>query len=151
VVSKNNLSCLKGISNESVCDTCQKAKSQQLPFPKSFSVSKAPLELIFSDVWGLAPISVGRYKYYVSFIDDYNKFTWVYLLKKNLMCFTNFMNFRSLLNNNTLQRSLPSTLTGGRVSKAYSLLPAHGHHTPHFLSSHSQAKWVCGKKALSHC
>jgi hypothetical protein len=40
---------------------------------------------------------------------------------------------------------------GGRVSKAYSLLPAHGHHTPHFLSSHSQAKWVCGKKALSHC
>jgi hypothetical protein len=30
---------------------------------------------VFSDVWGPAPVSAGRYKYYVSFIDDYNKFT----------------------------------------------------------------------------
>jgi hypothetical protein len=34
----------------SVCDGCQKAKSHQLPYPKSTSVSSAPLELVFSDV-----------------------------------------------------------------------------------------------------
>jgi hypothetical protein len=30
-----------------VCDACQQAKSRQLPFSKSISVSKAPLELVF--------------------------------------------------------------------------------------------------------
>jgi hypothetical protein len=44
-------------------------------------VSSHPLELIFLDVWGLTPESVGCYKYHVSFVDDYSKFTWIYLLK----------------------------------------------------------------------
>jgi histone deacetylase 1/2 len=69
-------------NKESVCDACQMAKSHQLPYPKSTSVSSSPLELVFSDVWGPASESFGRYKYYVSFIDDYSKFTWVYLLEK---------------------------------------------------------------------
>jgi hypothetical protein len=47
---------------------------------KSTSVS-SPLELIFSDVWGAAPEPVGCYKNYVSFVDDYSKFTWIYLIK----------------------------------------------------------------------
>jgi hypothetical protein len=74
VLSGNNLSCSKEKLDAWVCDVCQRAKSHQLPFPKSVSMSKVPLELVFSDVWGLAPISVGRFKYYVSFIDEYNKF-----------------------------------------------------------------------------
>jgi hypothetical protein len=40
-----------------------------------------PLELIHSDVWGLAHTSSEGYKYYVSFIDDYSRFCWIYLLK----------------------------------------------------------------------
>jgi histone deacetylase 1/2 len=67
-------------NKESVCDTCQMAKSHQLPYPKSTSVSTSPLELVFSDVWGPASESFGRFKYYASFIDDYSKFTWIYLL-----------------------------------------------------------------------
>jgi hypothetical protein len=46
---------LPSVSNKNVthvCDACQQGKSHQLLFPKSVSVSKAPLELIFSDVWG---------------------------------------------------------------------------------------------------
>jgi hypothetical protein len=49
-----------------------------LLYPKSFSVSKVPLKLIFSDAWGAAPESVGRKKYYVSFIDEFRKFVWIY-------------------------------------------------------------------------
>jgi hypothetical protein len=68
-------------NKQSVCDACQQAKSHQLPYPKSVSISTQPLELMFSDVWGPAPDSVGRFKYYVSFVDDFSKFTWIYLLK----------------------------------------------------------------------
>jgi hypothetical protein len=60
-------------SKESVCGACQQGKSHQLPFPKSFSVLQAPLELVHSDVWGLAPTSIGRKNNYVSFVDDFSK------------------------------------------------------------------------------
>jgi histone deacetylase 1/2 len=76
-----------------VCDASQQAKSHQLPYPKSSSVSKFPLELIFSDVWGPAPDSIGRNKYYVSFIDDYSKFVWVYLLRHQSKVFEKFHEF----------------------------------------------------------
>jgi hypothetical protein len=97
VISRNNLSCLKEISNASVCDASQKVKSHQLSFPKSFSESKAPLELIFSYVWGPAPTSVGHFKYYVSFIGDYSKYTWVYLLKNKSDVFHKFHEFQKLV------------------------------------------------------
>jgi histone deacetylase 1/2 len=60
-------------------------------------VSKAPLELVFSDVWGLAPFSVGNKNYYVSFIDDFSKFTWVYLLKHKSEVFSKFREFQTLV------------------------------------------------------
>jgi histone deacetylase 1/2 len=50
---------------------------------------------VFSDIWGPAPAFVGRFNYYVSFIDDYSKFTWNYLLhhkSKVFQCFSNFQN-----------------------------------------------------------
>jgi hypothetical protein len=72
-----------------VCDACQRAKSHQLPYPKSTSISNHPLELVFSDIWGPAPDSASRYKYYVSFVDDYSKFTWIYLLKFKSEVFQN--------------------------------------------------------------
>jgi hypothetical protein len=73
-----------------VNDVCQQAKSHQLPYPKSSSFLSHPLELIYSDVWGPAPESVGRFKYYVSFIDDFSKFTWIYLLKHKSEVFQKF-------------------------------------------------------------
>lgn len=39
----------------------------------------APLELIFSDVWDPILIFCGS-KYYISFINDFYKFMWVYLM-----------------------------------------------------------------------
>jgi hypothetical protein len=63
------------LNKDFVCGPFQQAKSHQLPYAKSASMSSHPLELIFSDVWGPTPESVGRYKYYVSFVDDYSKFT----------------------------------------------------------------------------
>jgi hypothetical protein len=81
VVSKNNLPCaqLDG-SSVLVCDACACAKAHQFPYSVSSSSSSAPLELIYSDVWGPTIDYFGCKNYYVSFIDDYSKFTWIYLL-----------------------------------------------------------------------
>jgi hypothetical protein len=93
VLSTNNLDFVSEAS-QGVYNACQQAKSHQFPFPKSVSVSKAQLELIFSDVWGPAPNSMGRKNYYVSFIDDYSKFTWIYLLKHKSEVFEKFHLFQ---------------------------------------------------------
>jgi histone deacetylase 1/2 len=77
-----------------VCDSCQLAKSHQLPYPISTSRSTVPLEQVFSDIWGPAPLSVGKHQYYVSFIDDFSKFTWIYLLKKRSDVYQAFLNFQ---------------------------------------------------------
>jgi hypothetical protein len=81
VLSKNSLPVISDTSSESVCDSCQQGKSHQLPYPVFTSILKGHLELIFFDVWGPACDSIRRYKYYVTFIDDYSKFTWLFLLK----------------------------------------------------------------------
>jgi histone deacetylase 1/2 len=97
VLKNFNLPYSHESNKHSVCDACQKAKSHQLPYPKSVSVSHQPLELVFSDVWGPAPDSVGRFKYYVSFVDDFSKFTWIYLLKFKSEVFQKFHEFQSLV------------------------------------------------------
>jgi histone deacetylase 1/2 len=96
VISKNKLPC-SSESSESVCEACQKAKSHQLPYSRSTSVSHYPLELIFSDVWGPAPDSFGRKNYYVSFIDDFSKFTWIYLIRHRSEVFNIFHQFQALV------------------------------------------------------
>jgi histone deacetylase 1/2 len=74
-----------------------KAKVINSPTPKSTSVSRSPLDLIFSDVWGPAPDSVGGNKYYVSLIDDYSKFVWIYLLRHKSGVFEKFHEFQQLV------------------------------------------------------
>ena len=55
---------------------------------------KHPLELVFSDVWGPAQTSVSGHNYYVSFIDAYSRFTWLYLLKRKSDVFDIFLHFQ---------------------------------------------------------
>jgi histone deacetylase 1/2 len=97
ILRHNKLPHLLDSSKHSVCGACQQAKSHQLPYSVSTSISTQPLELIFSDVWGPAIDSVGRYKYYVSFIDDFSKFTWIYLLKYKSEVFQKFHDFQNLV------------------------------------------------------
>jgi hypothetical protein len=53
------------------------------------------LELIYSNVWGLAPTSVSGHNYYVSFVDAYSRFTWLYLIKRKSDVFDIFLQFQS--------------------------------------------------------
>ena len=96
ILSCHNLPIFRE-SNNNVCDACQQGKHHQLPYPRSSSVSSSPMELLFSDVGGPAPTSVGKHGYYVSFIDDYSKFVWIYLLHHKSEVFQCFRDFQNLV------------------------------------------------------
>jgi histone deacetylase 1/2 len=77
-----------------VCDACEQGKSHQLPFVSSTREVKSPLEFVFSDVWDPAQTSVSGHNYYVSFIDAYSRFTWLYLIKRKSDVFDIFLQFQ---------------------------------------------------------
>ena len=57
------------------------AKQPALSFNKSDSFSHASFKLIHSDIWGPSPTAtVGGSKYYVIFVDDFSRYTWIYLM-----------------------------------------------------------------------
>ena len=72
----------------------------KLPFPKQVMSSTFPLQLIHSDVWGSAPMTfVLGYRFYVIFVDDFTRFTWLFLLKYKSEVFTIFLHFKVLVEN----------------------------------------------------
>ena len=80
------------------CTSCKLSKSKVLPFPHHASRASQCFELIHSDVWGIAPVvSHAYYKYFVTFIDDFGRFTWVYFLQAKGEVFSVFQCFLSLL------------------------------------------------------
>lgn len=122
VLKNNSLPFVSDSRDELVCDSCQRAKSHQLPYSKSNNTAYAPLEMIHSDVWGPAPISVGRHEYYVSFIDDYSRYTWIYLLRNRSDVFQVFLNFQNLVERKFDRKILTmQTDWGGEYEKLNSI------------------------------
>lgn len=74
------------------CDACQYGKSHLLPFAKSISHALKPLELIHTDIWGPSPInSSSGNRFYIHFIDDFSRYTWIYPLKSKSEALTAFI------------------------------------------------------------
>ena len=58
------------------------------------------MQLIHSDVFRPVPIpSLGKSLYYVSFIDDFSRRTWVYFLRHKSEVFSKFKEFKALVKN----------------------------------------------------
>jgi hypothetical protein len=73
------------------CTSCKLDKNKVLPFPHHPSCASKCFDIIHSDVWGIAPVvSHAHYKYFVTFIDDFSCFTWVYFLRAKAEVFFNF-------------------------------------------------------------
>jgi Reverse transcriptase (RNA-dependent DNA polymerase)/Integrase core domain len=84
----------------SKCEVCKIAKHTRLPFCNLNSKSNKIFELVHSDVWGPAPlVSHNGFKYFVIFIDDFSKNTWIYLMKNKNKVFSHFQNFTNLVEN----------------------------------------------------
>ena len=93
------------IKNEGICKGCAKGKNIKNPFSKSETNTKGTLELIHSNVCGPMPsVSLSGYEYYVTFIDDYSRKTWIYFLKKGDEVFEKFKEFKALIENHSERR-----------------------------------------------
>ena len=78
-----------------ICEGCIYGKGHQAPIPKkSTSRSSAVLELVHTDVAGpLAVPSLGGSRYFITFIDDYSKWTTVYTMRDKSESFEYFKKF----------------------------------------------------------
>jgi histone deacetylase 1/2 len=88
---------------------------------------------------------VGRYQYYVSFIDDFNKFTWIYLLKNHSDVYQVFLDFQQLVERRFDKKIITlQTDWGGEYQKLHSFFNKVGitHHVscPHTHQQNGSAE-----------
>lgn len=85
------------------CEPCLKGKQTRKPFNKSGAKRASEvLELIHSDVCG--PLSVesnGGKRYFLLFIDDKTRYTFVYFLREKSEVFSKIFEFKKLVENQT--------------------------------------------------
>lgn len=77
VIKNNNLYVSYDISS---CVACAVGKSCKLPFSKSQTIYISPIELMEMDLWGSATVSSNGFLYYLSIVDVYTRYTWIYFL-----------------------------------------------------------------------
>ncbi|TXG57080.1 hypothetical protein EZV62_018393 [Acer yangbiense] len=77
------------------CDACKLGKHHQLPFIKHPVSVSAPLELIYSDIWGPSPtLSTAGFRYYIVFVDAFTRFSWLFPIKLKSDAFSVFIKFQ---------------------------------------------------------
>nr|CAN62317.1 hypothetical protein VITISV_026526 [Vitis vinifera] len=77
------------------CESCQLGKHTRVSFPKRLNNrAKSPFELVHTDVWGpCQTTSTLGFQYFVTFIDDYSRCTWLFLMKNRAELFSIFQKF----------------------------------------------------------
>ena len=86
------------IEHQDVCKGCALGKFAKASFPSSDTRSAGILDLVHTDVCGpMTRRSLSGCEYYLTFIDDYSRKTWIYFLKAKSEVFTRFQEFRALV------------------------------------------------------
>ena len=69
-----------------------------MSFPSGVKRENKILELVYSDVFGPVSVpSLGKSVYYVSFIDEFSRNTWIYFLRKKYEVFDKFKEIKALV------------------------------------------------------
>jgi hypothetical protein len=70
------------------CEHCVYGKNNLVRFPFGETRAEGILQLVHNDVFGHVSISsLGKSVYYVSFIDEFSRNTWIYFLRKKSKVF----------------------------------------------------------------
>ena len=82
------------------CEVCELAKHKRVSFPISNKISTSPFFLIHTDVWGPSSVpNISGARWFVTFIDDCTRVTWVFLLKQKSEVSSAFLQFFSMIKN----------------------------------------------------
>jgi GAG-pre-integrase domain len=81
------------------CEGCVLGKQARNIFPKKAEyLTRRSLELIHTDICGpITPKPFSEKRYFITFIDDYTRRTWVYFLKEKSEAFEVFKKFKVLV------------------------------------------------------
>jgi hypothetical protein len=98
LVRSNAITGINLIDNSisSLCDSCEHAKMTRKAIRKEREAPPAQTfgEKIYTDVWGPSPnLSLGRRRYYLTFTDNYLRFTKVEILRTKDETFAAYKNF----------------------------------------------------------
>lgn len=84
------------------CDPCIMSKHHQLPYKEQFEVAREKLDSIHSDLSGIiTPPSIGGSLYYFKITKSCTSFKFVYLLQNKSQMFHSFVQFKTLIKNQT--------------------------------------------------
>ena len=86
------------------CEACIYGKQSWESFPTSSWRANRRLQLVHSDVCGPLQNSFGGCKYFLLFIHDFSRMTWVYFLKNKWDAFEKFKIFRQLVENEVKEK-----------------------------------------------
>jgi len=68
------------------CTSCQLGKQLAFPFNNSELLSTGIFDLIHPNVWGPSLVtSIGGFRYFVVFIDDHSRYSWIFLIKNLIL------------------------------------------------------------------
>lgn len=74
--------CKNIYDNVLLCERCEMAKHKSTISLPSRILTSSPFKLVHRDVWGPSPIvGISGVHWFITFIDDYLKFSWTFLLK----------------------------------------------------------------------
>lgn len=84
-----------------VCEGCQLGKMHRQPFPTGNAWrASQKLQLVHTDVCGpMRTPSLDNSRYFILFIDDFSRMTWVYFLKERSEVFRTFQKFKKMVEN----------------------------------------------------
>jgi transposase InsO family protein len=129
VINHHKLPITGTSDKTSFCEPCQLAKNKCLPFVKSNRESTFPFQLVHSDVWQSPVVSLSGFRYYVTFIDDFSRFSWLFPLKLKSDVHSCFLQFKSMVEN-LVSQPIKSFQSNGGGEYSYTpfkqLLTQHG-------------------------
>ena len=79
-----------------LCESCLEGKMTKRPFTSKGHKAKEVLELVHSDLCGPMNIQAkGGFEYFVTFVDDYSRYGYTYLMRQKSECFEKFKEFKA--------------------------------------------------------
>ncbi len=99
LMKSNGLLPIKETVKSRFCESCVFGKQARKPFKTNEAVTRFPLELVHSDLCMITTTSYDNYRYFITFLDDYTHFCYVYFLYNKSEALSKFKDYCSLASN----------------------------------------------------